>query len=749
MFSSIHIRDLLVRQNNDPLRRARRNPHRTVQPDSAAVPGPDEFRLSGRWQVQSEASPHAESAATDLREFLGAMGVDLGPSASAFFRLGTDPKLGPRTFRLQCDPHGIEIAGGDAAGLWAGVTWLERDMRVRRGAILPHGTVTRSAAWGVQIHQGPWGGNCAVPDFTPDYLDDDAFRLFAHYGVTQMMIYGELLCYTQSRIFPELNHPQAGQHLAMLADAARRAQRFGVGFTYLIVAPRLRPEHPLFRTHPAAKGSRRTAEGKDFASWHNLCTSDPEVRAFYSESMESLFRAVPELGGVIVIVAEESFYHCHMRRWSMDQPCPRCFARTPETVVVEAVEAVAQGVHRVAPRAFVAVWSYLPTQWPDPVGAGYLERYPSDLVFIDQIETNDWIPKGPLRKWIWDYSIDYSGPCDIFRRRIEIAQRRGLPVFVKTETAIGLEMIQYPYVPALQRLADKWQVVRNQHPAGVHQAWPFFGMFGSRAEELGLWAAYGGDIPRDRFLRDMAVRDFGPDAAGGVIQSWAHLSEAVGHIPCLCTPVYYIGPSFLGPAHPLVPTKGDPVPPVFDAVLFYVQESEDSLGTRGAEVPQRLVLSELPDDARVFRVDWTGGGDGYDLLIAGFQKAAEGAQAAWAALREVAARARTGSDRLHFQEELALTELIHRTFVTCANVLAFLYARKQWEQTGDPAHRRTLRRLAHAERENALAAAPLYEIAPWLDLAERNDGRFSRCQDMITEKVRWLESFLGSESETG
>ena len=146
-----------------------------------------------------------------------------------------------------------------------------------------------------------------------------------------------------------------------------------------------------------------------------------------------------------------------------------------------------------------------------------------------------------------------------------------------------------------------------------------------------------------------------------------------------------------------------------------------------------------------FRVVWSGEGDGYDLLIDGFRKAAEGAGQAWTALRDAESRARLPADRVHFQEELALTELIHRTFVTCANVLAFLYARRQGERTGNPADWDTMRTLARAERENALAAARIYETAPWLDLAERNDGRYSRCRDMIAEKVRWIEEFLASD----
>ncbi len=129
-----------------------------------------------------------------------------------------------------------------------GLAWLEWEMRTRRGPFLPTGTFTRHAAWPTQISQGPWGGNYSVPDFSPEYLSDDAFRLYAHYGVNSMMIYGDLLCYAQQHDPARAESRRtARRNLAMLGDAARRAARYGVQFSYVSVGPKLRPDHPGVR----------------------------------------------------------------------------------------------------------------------------------------------------------------------------------------------------------------------------------------------------------------------------------------------------------------------------------------------------------------------------------------------------------------------------------------------------------------------------------------------------------------------
>jgi hypothetical protein len=332
------------------------------------------------------------------------------------------------------------------------------------------------------------------------------------------------------------------------------------------------------------------------------------------------------------------------------------------------------------------------------------------------------------------------------------------PLFIKTETGVGLEVIQFPYVPALHHLADKWQAVRELQPQGVQQSWLFFGMFGSRAEELALWAAYRPDLTSDQFLQRMAVRDFGPAAAARVLNSWQQMSEAVRHLPCVCLSYYYVGPGFLGPAHPLVPERGAAIPDIFSAYFFYLLEDEETFSLKSLQETRRsMVMHELPADAGALYMQWEGPGDGWDIVIREYAAAAAAAEGAWQALLAARAHTITAVDLANLQEELILTELFYRTMLTCLNTVRFLWQRREFERSGQAEAgqaeaglaearqadaRKAMREIASRERANAAAAVPLYSAAPWLDLHERIDGRFAPCISMIEEKVRWIDRFL-------
>jgi hypothetical protein len=338
MHNSIFIRDILKARNRDPLILSRRNPHRHVTWDRQAKAGSGDFTMAGEWRVVVETDPMVAALLTsDVELFLRIFDIRVTREAATCLCFRLVPDLPERDCRLVLAPTGIFIEAGGISGLWAGQAWLEFEMARRRGPFLPKGTMERRAAWPVQISQGPWGGNYSVPDFSPEYLSDDSFRLYAHYGVNSMMIYGDLLCYVKSEIFPELNYPEFEQSLATLKDAAKRAARYGVRFTWVVVGPKLRPDHPLFQRLPDVRGSGlRTPEG---AYVHCLCSSHEKTRQFYREVFSHLFREVPELEGLILIVGGESMYHCRM--WTHEPPaavrCPRCWARPEEDVISELV----------------------------------------------------------------------------------------------------------------------------------------------------------------------------------------------------------------------------------------------------------------------------------------------------------------------------------------------------------------------------------------------------------------------------
>jgi hypothetical protein len=744
LHNSLYIRDLLKKTNHDPLRLARRDPHRRVERDPDAKQASDEFELLGEWSIQYLCEPEVgELIAQDVMDFLAHMQVQIcaGTGGAGQLTIALAPDLAPRACRLVCEPGHIRIEGGDVAGLWAGIAWLEWQMRTRRGPFLAKGETVYHAAWPVRISQGPWGGNYSVPDFSPEYLSDDAFRLYAHYGVNCMMIYGDLLCYAQSDILPELNTPDFEANLAMLKDAAKRAARYGVQFSYVVIGPKLRPEHPVFVNHPGVKGTGVQVNGRTL---NFLCSSDERVLAFYRETFGRLFREVPELAGLVLIVAEESFYHCKMWRTSAIEPCPRCAEKTTEGAICDLLAVIDQAVREAQPRAWVAAWPYTTVQWERPDRVEFVRQLPEHVAFWLAVEKDQKYVKDGYVKHVWDYSIDFTGPSDDMQLVAPIVRETGHPLFVKTETGIGLEVFQFPYVPAMQHLADKWQCVRDLRPTGVQQSWLFFGMFGSRAEELAMWAVYS-PLARDEFLRHIAVRDFGPEAADAVLAGWRHMSEAVTHIPAVTLTNYYIGPSYLGPAHPLVPQRGDPIPDVFHGYLFYLQELEETFSHRQMdETRTSLVMDVLPESAKQIGIEWEGESDGWDIVITEYTRAAQKARQAWEALRQAEPLIRTTADQQNLREEILLTELVYRTQWSCENVLRFLQARRDFERDSNLNAQAEMHRVAQIERENALAACHIYAEAPWLDLAERTDGTFSRCADMIATKVHWIDEYLDS-----
>jgi hypothetical protein len=128
-----------------------------------------------------------------------------------------------------------------------------------------------------------------------------------------------------------------------------------------------------------------------------------------------------------------------------------------------------------------------------------------------------------------------------------------------------------------------------------------------------------------------------------------------------------------------------------------------------------------------------------------YRAAAAHALTAWRTLVDTLPLTRTTADADNLEQETLLVELVYRTFVSCANTIEFLHARRGLEDTHDPRRLEEMRRIAADERKNAQCAIPIYERAPWLDLAARTDGILTSCTTMIAEKMRWIDRFLDEE----
>ncbi len=748
MHNSLIIRETLRETNNNALHRMRRDPHRLVRPSEAkdVAAAANELLITGEWSVRiDERISGMKEAAEDVEDFLTRRGAIVRPDGARTITLLIDPEQPEGTFTRSADASGVIISAGGMQGIWAGIVDLERELTSGPSASVPYGRTKRAPAWKVQISQAAFGSNYLVPDLSEEFLSNDVFRLLTHYGANGMTIYGDWLCYVRSESFPELNHPDYDRNIALLRDAAARATKYGIKLYYVPVSPKLMSDHPIFEWLPSVRGAKiAVGLSKDAKRIHNLCSTDPASLAFQGEVMANLFREVPELGGLILIVGGESFYHCYMRPDLHELPprqgtnCEACGRRKAEEVVSGLLKATADAVHRIDPHVPVMAWPYSAFRWSsDPAQLELVEGMQEDVALLTTIDKDQWMQKDGYKKLIWDYSVDYTGPADNAIQQADILRRRGMDLFLKTETALGLEAIHVPYVPALQRLGEKWKRVASLKPRGVLQSWMFFGMWGSRAEELGWWASWYPEKSVDEVLRTMAERDFGK-LSGPMLTVWEKMSEAVGHFPYI--PDYFTGPEFIGPAQPLLfGEEGSPYSE-FEALLYYLQENEETFSSTVNEVKHSVILHRLPE--RMFRsfIRLEREEEAIDLVIRERRKATEHSTAAYEIVRRLSSEDAVVQAAL--QEEAIVVEFLHRTFLSTEHTYSFLREKERLDPAGGKDYNAEMLRIAAAELDNARRARHIYEKAPWLDIALRVDGKYPSSVTMLERKIALLEEAL-------
>lgn len=744
--NSLHVYNELREKNNRPLTKQRRDPHRTVRLDPNRKAEAGEIALAGSWQIAADLYvPGMREAVDDLKHFLRLLGVELDSSDSPrriAFKL--DDRIDHQAFRLEAQENGIEIRAKNMQGIWSGLVNLEKEMAIRNAAVLPAGVIERKPAWGVQISQAPYGASFLVPHLSSEYLSDDSFRLLAHYGVNGMQIYGDMLCYVKSELFPELNHPDCDLHLLMLRDAAQRAKKFGIQLYWVPIGPKLREEHPLFERRPDVRGAKVAGKASGAEQpLYSLCSSHPDVLRFHGEVMANLVTDAPDLGGLILIIGGEAYKHCFMRadRTGL-QPgektnCPTCRGIHPETVVTRFVAATADAVRRANSQTEVMVWEYSAHHWTsDADQLELIKRLPEGTSLLTTLDKGQILQKAGYKKDIWDYSVEYAGPCDRVLLQTEVAKRRGLPYVLKLETAIGLECVNIPYMPSLANTFEKWKNAAALGPKGVFQSWCFFGMWGSRAEEIGWWASWRPEWSSEQVLDHIAARDFGTYAP--LMKTvWEKMGESASHLPYIGS--YYRGPEFLGPGHPLYFTDPDPseLPDVYKGSI-YMQEMYETFSRDMIDERKPLLRANLE-----CRMESDDGSDKAVVAIAEYEQAVRLAKEAFELL-QAAGEPEDPAIRVAMREERQLVEAIWRLFASTLHTLQFLYHKRRYKEDRDEAALQRMKEIAGRELVNAREARPLYVEAPWLDVCDRTEGGdFPSTVAMIDCKIALLERELG------
>ena len=543
-------------------------------------PADGEFLIDSDWTARTAGPLEAPGpfALEELRSFFrdaGGFALAEGPSAREIL-LRAEGRAGNRleadSYSLKAADGRIEISSPSWRGVLYGVYYLEQLLLERGMPALKPLAVTRRPDFDVRMF-GDVYATFTVSGLRIDRpVNRDTFSALSRFGANATFTFVNLTDYLDGSVYPELRNPDREKNLAELARLARLCRSVGLDLYLDAYNPKLPSDHPVFQAHPNARGASQ--HGHDIRS---LCASDPETLKFIADSWADVFRRVPELGGMVTIIGGEGFYHCYMRAGKDGPDCPRCRKREPEDVVAGLTNAVFRAIRKVKPEAELLAWPYSAFIWSkDPYQLGLIEKLDPGIQLVSEIDKDYLYQKDGYVKNIWDYSIDFLGPSDRFLAQKAAVEKRGLELCCKTETSVSLEFHSVPYIPCLQRWAERIDIIRRQKPSSIFYAYDIAGFTRSRSDELAgrlSWEPAGtaaGEIGK------IAERDFGPEAAAGVIEGWKLFSEAIGHCSFL-THSYYRGPSFIGAAQPLM-LEDQNMPEELFGRFFYLAEEDLSSG---------------------------------------------------------------------------------------------------------------------------------------------------------------------------
>ena len=153
--------------------------------------------------------------------------------------------------------------------------------------------------------------------------------------------------------------------LRNLQQLAQRAAKRGIRIYLYLNEPRALPNSFFDR--------RAELKGVTQGEFSTLCTSQPEVQVSF-ESVATICRAVPELGGFFTITASENLTNC----WShgAGRDCPRCAKRQPGEVIAEVNSAIWRGIRDAGSNARLLAWDW---GWADAWAEDAINRLPEGI----------------------------------------------------------------------------------------------------------------------------------------------------------------------------------------------------------------------------------------------------------------------------------------------------------------------------------------------------------------------------------
>lgn len=332
--------------------------------------------------------------------------------------------------------------------------------------------------------------------------------------------------------FPEFGEDHQ-QRIANLKNIVNRAGKYGIKVYLYMNEPRAMPLS-FYEKRPEMQGVR---EGELAA----MCTSNPDVNEWISNSLTHVFKEVPALGGVFTITGSENLTSCASH--GQQHNCPRCSKRSFADLIAGVNKTIADGVHKGNPNAKVIAWDW---GW-NHIAPEIIAKLPKSVWFMSVSEWASPYERGGVKAHVGEYSMSVVGPGEMAKRNWKAAREAGLKTVAKVQFNNSWEFSAIPWLPVSDLVARHAAQLAGEKVDGLMLSWSLGG-YPSPNLEIAEAYSKNPEADTDQVLNGLAEKYYGKTAVPEVRKAWTEFSKAFQQFPFSAN-VIYKAPFQAGPSN--------------------------------------------------------------------------------------------------------------------------------------------------------------------------------------------------------
>lgn len=408
-------------------------------------------------------------------------------------RLAQNSTLAQEEYIVRIQPQQTILAASDADGLRRAIYFLEDRIQEAEGSSATEGNWQRRPFVKNRISRCFFGPTYRPPHYNDeltaevDYYPEEYLNRLAHEGINGLwltMYFRDL----PSTIFPNRGK-DASMRLKKLRKVVEKCGEYGIRIFVFFSEPKYFGNG--FLAMPFSDAARNPEIiGAKKGNGGLFCTSTDVGKQYLRESVSQIFEAVPKLGGIINIMYGEDNGSCPGQIVSGVNPdwiCPVCSKRDIAEIYQEQAEIFTQSMHRYNPEAEFIGWFYAPGHRNDSSQMQQFlriaEKWPADASLMFNFESGGTPAQLGKKRVVFDYSLAYIGPSQLFAK---VAKRAVRPA-AKIQVGCSHEDASIPYMPVPANLYEKYRFMSESNISSVMQCWYFGnypGMMNKAAGEL-------------------------------------------------------------------------------------------------------------------------------------------------------------------------------------------------------------------------------------------------------------------------